>query len=505
MIYLRPPGLLSYQRQDETGGGDPLANLRQGLVNWWELDEASGTRVDVVDGHNLADSGTTTPRDVIDGSGADFTGSTYFIAPTRANYPNITIAAWVEADSFSGFYNMIASDNDYDASSLNSAGWWFARFASGKWGIGYASGGSFQEYNTNTFPDAPTGTRVLVMAHIDFDAGTVGISVDGAPWQEVSTNFASYNRTPGQSVVIGRYKSAAPYSFDGGIGRVVLWDRKLTNDQVSEFYNNGNGVAFTPSTFSGPDSIPGLASWLDAAETSTMTDETNTPVVSADGDTFTRWQEGLAASPVAARWQGPSNPSSNTGAEWVENANGSGFPAVIVRGSTDQLRSEDGAGSDLRCYTQEMHTAFCVASSTDTGGADVFYAANSFSGGSAGGILLRQDRSSSRYLALTFSPIYGGTWQLLPSEQNDANLRVLAARCRGAGNTSEAWFNGASQGTVSLSANGIYHQPFGASTLFHTNGMDQDYFIHELLVYDRALTDAEIANVNNYLTAKYGL
>jgi hypothetical protein len=282
------------------------------------------------------------------------------------------------------------------------------------------------------------------------------------------------------------------FFLESGDGRLLL--------ESGEAYL---GLELTPE-FS-PDSIADLASWLDAGVISTMTDGSDSQAVFADGDQFERWQEDLATSPVCAYWQGPTAPlSSSKGMEYV--ANRGGYPAVRVRGSTDTALSKNSSGVTQRCVTQDAVTLFGVLSSTVSGHTfkTMVYTAESFSGGTSGGYMLYLQRDATHNISQAFAPVFGGPAFTAPQLDTD-DVRIHAVRGEGAGGTAEGYFNGVSLGTGAQAPSGDFYQTFGGSVLFQTSSSQNDYYIHEVLVYDRALNDTEVGQVHDYLTTKYGL
>src|SRR3989339_620227 len=82
--------------------------LPEGLVSYWTLDEASGTRIDVKGNNDLRDNNTVSSTTGLQGIAADFEGSnmeTFSVSDAAQNGLDITgdlsFSMWIKPESFS--------------------------------------------------------------------------------------------------------------------------------------------------------------------------------------------------------------------------------------------------------------------------------------------------------------------------------------------------------------------------------------------------------------------
>lgn len=213
----------------------PLLN---GLVSYWSLNEASGTRLDRHGTNHLTDNNTVGQAAGKVGQAAQFVAanSEYLSisdnASLRAGNTSFTIAAWVWADSYPNGSNtrIVAKNNGptnmcYDLS--------FGSFT-----ISDASGTN-AAVNNNWVQTA--GIWRYIIAWRDRDAGSINSQINNGT--VTTTNTAVIPNTSNATFMIGNTQVAGRY-WDGRLDEVVFWRRVLTATERTWLYNSGNGRSY---------------------------------------------------------------------------------------------------------------------------------------------------------------------------------------------------------------------------------------------------------------------
>jgi hypothetical protein len=208
------------------------STLPNNLVYYWDLDEASGNRVDNVASVVLSDSNSATNDTGINAMAANFVrASTQYLSVTPFTFPTtFTISMWFKqstVQSYHAVWSKGAGDTclyllsgtlhflTYDDPTFNSSdAEWGSALTSGVW------------YHAICWYDATGDKR----AHLSINNGT---SVQGNAHvnpRSDNSNFPFY---------VG-HEGGSGY-FDGLIDEVAIWNRVLTSDERTELYNGGTG------------------------------------------------------------------------------------------------------------------------------------------------------------------------------------------------------------------------------------------------------------------------
>lgn len=235
------------------------------LESAWELNEASGTRVDSHGSNDLTDNNTVgSGTGLVYGTAADFEAdnSEYLSVPNNASLQggdfDRTIELWCKFESTGGVA-LIGQDD-----SPGSANRSFVLFS------GVFTGGfdfAVVQGTTNTFDvvsSAPVSVGVWyqVLVWYDSKAGRIGIRVNnGTPSTTPHSNGFSPSTADWQ---IGAARGIS--FFDGLIGPVRVWNRLLSDRERAALYNDGAGLPY--SSFTGQvDVLSGLKSAWELNET----------------------------------------------------------------------------------------------------------------------------------------------------------------------------------------------------------------------------------------------
>jgi hypothetical protein len=150
-------------------------------------------------------------------------------------YEDITISAWLKADSF-GAYNLVigrAIRKDYDLGVYS---------VSGGGAIRFHTGDGVQENAVSTGTILSTGVWYHIAIVRTITPNQVTFFING---QELNT--ASLSKTPIGSTDITRIGSrSGSFVFDGDLSNIAIWNSALSSSQITDIYNGGR-----PTTISG--------------------------------------------------------------------------------------------------------------------------------------------------------------------------------------------------------------------------------------------------------------
>jgi hypothetical protein len=220
--------------------------LTDGLVSYWPLNEAAGTRFDSHGSNDLADDssvGSTTGK--IDDAALFVTASTDSLSHAdntdlRLSGTDATICCWVKLSSKSAGQHAIVSK-------------WNFGFAV-EYGIDYsASADRFRFVVGNgsanflavadLFGSPTIGEWCFVQATIDNTSKQIAICVNNAGFDAVA--FTGTIKNGSETFYVGRRNTTSGQGWaDAAVDELGIWKRKLTDDEFSSLYNSGDGLAY---------------------------------------------------------------------------------------------------------------------------------------------------------------------------------------------------------------------------------------------------------------------
>lgn len=213
-------------------------SLLNGLVAYWPLDEASGTRYCVVCTNHLADFNSVSSADGIISNGITNNGTTtkYLAAQSTLfsfTTNNFSVSAWC-------YFSNTGTDNDYIGIYNGSAN-------RRSWLLGIVSGKLTAQISTNGTSRITTLQTTLSQGawhHVVFSvSNAVGLLyTNGTISGTLSLNSALfYNGT--EPLTLGRkYDEFTP--MVGKLDESAIWNRVLTANEVRLLYNIGRGRRF---------------------------------------------------------------------------------------------------------------------------------------------------------------------------------------------------------------------------------------------------------------------
>ena len=212
------------------------------LVSYWKLDEASGSRADSHGSNTLTDDSTVGSTAGKIGNAANFVAaSTDSLscadnASLRLSGTDASISLWVKLATKAATQMLVTKWNF--GFNLEYA----IDYVTGTDRLRLSIGNGSANFHAfaDSYGSVPTGTWIFVQARIDNTAKTAEICCDAAGWDSVSftdTVLSGANTFYLGRRVVGNYADAA-------IDEVSIWKRKLSDEEFSELYNGGDGLAY---------------------------------------------------------------------------------------------------------------------------------------------------------------------------------------------------------------------------------------------------------------------
>jgi hypothetical protein len=210
----------------------PASPLLTGLVSYWKLDEASGTRSDSHGTNHLTDNNTVTQGVGIIGSAGSFASASleYLSRVDGADMrpPNYSFQIWYLTSTVNRFgLTKLSGTSGYDM-GLTGGGFLFTRIGTGAAAI--------------TLTENPTVNTADGNWHhcvVTYD-GTTCRLYRNAVLRQSSVRAYSGAAAP---FYIGVRDTLVDY-WNGRLDEVGLWSRQLQLSEVQQLYNSGAGLAY---------------------------------------------------------------------------------------------------------------------------------------------------------------------------------------------------------------------------------------------------------------------
>jgi len=223
-------------------------SLLTGLVSYWKLNEASGTRVDSVGSNNLTDNNTVTRVLGKQSGAANFTSANSEYLSIASNDSlnvggtSFTFVYWVNLkDKAASNYAFVSK---YDQSLTNQLSY-YTDFIQ-----------STDRFRFVISPDGTSASQVAVAANT-FGSPTIGVWYFIICEYNVATDIMSIsvnNGTADTQSVADTFSGTSPFEIGkaGNLNRypnayvdeVGFWKRILTTEEKARLYNAGNGITY---------------------------------------------------------------------------------------------------------------------------------------------------------------------------------------------------------------------------------------------------------------------
>lgn len=217
-------------------------SLSTGLVGYWKLDEASGTRNDSGGTNHLTDNNTVTQAAGKVANAAQFTAanSEYLSVADSAALStgdiDFTICAWVYLDSKSSSRLIVSKGTLATAAATE---YWVDHLAStDRFRFGVSTGAALATVSADVLGAPSLATWYFVVAWHDSVGNTINISVNNGAANSAAHSAGVQDST--QPFQIGA--AAGPSGFmDGRVDEVGVWKKVLTAAERTLMYNGGSG------------------------------------------------------------------------------------------------------------------------------------------------------------------------------------------------------------------------------------------------------------------------
>jgi hypothetical protein len=237
---------LGVLRQRATGGGG-ASSLLTGLVSYWKLDEASGTRFDSVSTNNLTDNGGV-------GSAIGKIGNAASFTTTNQALDGGNVLSFERTDVFSAFSWVYLTDTSGarkvigKINSIGQQGWEMR-----------VDNGNLTVYIVNFWSSNAIGVRHTGITlstntwyHIGFTydgsslASGVKLYINGAAVVADTILEDSLTSTivSTAALFIGARFSTLAAQFEGRIDETGVWGRALAGGEITTLYNGGSGITY---------------------------------------------------------------------------------------------------------------------------------------------------------------------------------------------------------------------------------------------------------------------
>jgi hypothetical protein len=234
----------------EQASGYVYESLRQGLVAYWPLNEtATSGDVTAIDesgqGNDLTSNNSVLSTAGKIGNARDFVAanSEYLSIASNADMQfgdkDWTLSMWFHADDW-GSYQIVAKDaasgREIECSLSTSAGFNRVRV------IVYHSGGAVDRFVPATGTNLAAGEwYFLAIRHIN-STGVITHRVNAFTNTAARPAGQTWNVTATDFTLGARAYSPFEQFFNGKIDECARWNRALSDTELDELYNSGNGI-----------------------------------------------------------------------------------------------------------------------------------------------------------------------------------------------------------------------------------------------------------------------
>ena len=220
------------------------STLLDSLVSCWEFEETSGTVAEDIHGDN---NGTTNDATILQTGKISkaylYNGSDSYIEVDNSTSLNLggdklTLSAWVKLNTVSG-YRMIAS-KPYASTSHASPWFSYTLHANGNKLRMVISTNVSSNQSINSVNTLTTGMWYHVVGV--YDGSEMKLYINGikdSATKSITGNLNQYN-TPLRIGTNGGFSE----DFDGLIDQIGIWNRALTDQEITELYNSGSGNTY---------------------------------------------------------------------------------------------------------------------------------------------------------------------------------------------------------------------------------------------------------------------
>lgn len=213
-------------------------NLGTNLQHYWQLDESSGDRVDLVNGNDLLEANDPIPNTIGRiNYAADFDAldNTRYLYNDNVSSDNtFSISSWVKLNAYNPIQEQDLWGVNSDPATVASL---FVSFSN-----------QFEFYNTpgnvtlttSIIPDLETWYHTVLVVNRNQMYLYINGNLAGTQYIVGVTTFN--NSFVGFYLSNDFYDGVANYQINGAIDEVGIWNRMLNESEIKALYNFGNGL-----------------------------------------------------------------------------------------------------------------------------------------------------------------------------------------------------------------------------------------------------------------------
>lgn len=226
------------------GGGG--STLRNDMVAWWSLDEASGTRADSHASYDVAgfstQPGSTTGKIADAASFVSASSQSLGVADPFYISGAMSVAMWINRSSFGALVFPVAKG------TANQIGEFQMYFGSdNKFGFFVVdnSAAAYIGQQQTTASITASGWRYLTAT---YDGGTaasgIKLYIDGALVASGAISSGTFSNIDDTSTSLEFGERNNSWFLNGSIDEAAIWSREVTSTEIAELYNSGAGISY---------------------------------------------------------------------------------------------------------------------------------------------------------------------------------------------------------------------------------------------------------------------
>lgn len=222
--------------------------LRRGLVGYWSLEEATGTRYDRSSSGNHLTANNSPGSPAVQGAAATFVASS---SQSLAIADNASLSTGGKSFSISCWVNLsVATNSGVILSKRSDAGFeyqlWNRRTSTNYFAFGVNNGASFTFMMYTNLGQPNSGTWYHVYAAFDLSTTNMTMAVNNS---SLATTNAGVIVTADTAAPfnVGTDGITGPTYLSGSVDEIGFWNRTLTSDEITRLYSAGRGATY-PST-----------------------------------------------------------------------------------------------------------------------------------------------------------------------------------------------------------------------------------------------------------------
>jgi hypothetical protein len=218
-------------------GGAPSTGLLTGLAAYWKLDETSGTRIDSKNGFDLTDNGSVGSDTGIINDSALLDGTNYLIyfanGGPQITFESLTVSVWA-------YLNSNTSEIGFFGSNGNSA------LAIIGQNVYFTPCTGIPNHSFESAGFVPASQWVHIVGRWNNATGQWDVFIDGEN-TATHTHDSTAPFTVSNLIVGGILRDGVtPDNFIAGkMDEVGIWNRPLTNSEITYLYNSGSGRPYS--------------------------------------------------------------------------------------------------------------------------------------------------------------------------------------------------------------------------------------------------------------------